>query len=355
MKIIINKSMESQNQTQKLTLQQREIQENSLKIENEERETRDYEKIKINLEGGISQELVTEKHSSLSAELICSICLEIVREPKFCGDCQHIFCKDCISKQQAKSKFCPNRCLYKDQDVNLIFKKLLFKIEFKCIYYKVGCTKIILYEDFDKHINNCVWGTYKCSSPGCLEKSNLRDMKNHVEVCPLKLVLCAFCSKEILKKYYADHFDECSNKEVVCEYCRKKVTNKEYLRHIDTCDEFEIKCDQCLRILKRKELVSHTEIVCLKFQVLHWKNKFDTSEKEKTILSQKLKASQNQMLDKLVNNNNNNNSISNLNSTHNNNISNMFSNIGIGSNSNISNNSLNLINRLFAVNGKLSY
>jgi hypothetical protein len=308
------------------------------------KENKDYQKIKVQCEGGISQELVTESHKSLSAELVCSICLEIVRNPKLCKSCQHMFCNDCINKQLSKSKFCPNRCVYKDQEVNLIFKKILYKIEFKCLYYKSGCNSIILYENFDKHIESCIWGDYKCLSPGCLIIANFRDIKSHVEKCPLKLVYCDFCLKEVCKKNYESHYEECSNKEVTCEYCKLKITNKEYLKHIETCDEYEVGCNECLRIVKRREMNEHTDNLCLKYQVEYWKAKFEKAELEIKDLKVKLKANNSQFLDKFVGGFSHNQ----VGSYSNNQINYMVSNSSSNNvpTSNINSNHLNIINNI---------
>lgn len=267
---------------------------------NKEKPTKEFCKVKLILEGGISQELVTDNHRNICAELICSICLEIVRYPKLCKSCQHMFCTDCLARQLSKSKFCPNRCLFKEQDVNLIFKKILHKIELKCYYWKGGCEDIVLYENFDKHIENCVWGDYKCLSPGCSFIGNLRDIKIHVAECLLKILLCECCKCQITKGDYNVHYTECSNKKVECEYCKQLITNKDFIKHKDICDEFDIKCSSCEQIYKRKDLCNHNEIICLKNQVNFWKSKYEKSESEKMELSQRLKISNSSYMEKFL-------------------------------------------------------
>ena len=306
----IRESNEIKWQAENLIKQQNKSEKTFLKttspksIDDEEfQENKDYIKVPIVIEGGISQELVTENHKSLSTELICSICLELVRQPKLCKQCQHMFCSDCISKQLSKSKFCPNRCVFKQDEVNLIFKKILDKIEFKCLFHKEGCTSIQIYEKFDKHILSCIWGDFKCLSNNCDFKSNLKEIKVHVKNCPLKLVSCVFCSKEVSKKIYSIHYEECSNKEIQCEYCLVIVTNKEYDSHIDRCDEFNIRCDQCNKVFKRKNHESHSREVCLVSQVEYWKLRAETAESENKELKNKLKVSNNHFFDKLGFNN----------------------------------------------------
>ena len=269
-------------------------------ITTKDKPTKDYCKVKLILEGGISQDLVTDSHKNLCAELVCSICLEIVRFPKLCKSCQNMFCTDCLSRQLSKSKFCPNRCLYKEQEVNLIFKKLLHKIELKCYYWKSGCKETILYENFDKHTEACTWGDYKCLSPGCTVIANLRDIKQHIVDCLLKLVICDCCRGQISKAEFDKHYNECSNRQVVCEYCKKLITNKVFLKHNSECEEFIIQCKDCEKTFPRRAFQNHTETVCLKYQVEFWKNKYERSESEKHELNQRLKITNSTYMDKFL-------------------------------------------------------
>lgn len=269
----------------------------------EESNQLEYTKDKIELNGGISQELVTDSHKSFSADLICSICLEVVRNPKLCKSCQNMFCSDCLTKQLAKSKFCPNRCVYKDQEVNLIFKKLLHKIELKCYYHVNGCPDIVLYENFDKHTENCIYGDYRCLSPGCNFKQTLKEIQIHVKQCPLKLIECQYCINKIYKKDFNSHMEECANKQIKCDYCKKHFTNKVYINHKDECDEYEIVCFECNEHYPRKNKSMHTENLCLRNQVYYWKNKYETVEKEKNDLQQKLNISNSNCLEKFLSSN----------------------------------------------------
>lgn len=281
---------------------------NNLKSESSE-----YERIEPNISGGISQELVTDNHRNLCNELICSICLEIVRTPKLCKNCQNLFCNDCLKTQLTKSKFCPNRCLYVEQEVNLIFKKLLFKIEFKCYYHLNGCKETITYEYFNKHIKNCIFGDFKCLSPGCNEIKNLDGIKDHILTCNLRLVECKFCQKNIAKKDISYHIDECSNKLTKCDFCNNSFKNKIYINHKNECDEYILICCNCDDTFKRKDKKLHTETVCLKNQVSFWKNKYNLSLKEINELNQRLQIYNYNCLERLMGSGNstNNNNVNN--------------------------------------------
>lgn len=260
----------------------------------------EYRRVEIKYEGGISQDLVTENHRNLCSELICSICLEIVRNPKLCQNCQNMFCSDCLIKQLSKSKLCPNRCFFKEQEVNLIFKKILHKIELKCMFSSIGCKDIIIYENFNKHIDNCIWGDYKCLSPGCTEIANLDSIKHHVLDCPLKLIGCELCSVQTPKRDYKSHYSQCSVKQMMCEFCKNNYPNLHFKSHVIECDEAELKCKECEKMIKRKSMESHTEVICLRNQVEYWKTKFENEESKNADLSQRLKISTSNCLDKFL-------------------------------------------------------
>ena len=46
-------------------------------------------------------------HQELRDQLLCGICLEILREPKECDNCRKLFCTYCIEKWE---KNCPMQC-----------------------------------------------------------------------------------------------------------------------------------------------------------------------------------------------------------------------------------------------------
>lgn len=290
----------------------------------EARENRDYKRLFLDLEGGISQDLISDNHKIFASELICSICLEVARDPKNCKTCQNLFCKFCISKQIQANKCCPNRCNYIEEDLNLSFKKLLYKIQLKCLFFSQGCDQLIDYENFDKHINTCSQGNYICLSKLCSFEGPLKEILLHVSTCPMKIVVCIYCSKEIYKIEYDTHYLECSKKLKKCPYCKLDVMNKEYSSHSENCLEYDLKCDKCDLIFKRKVKNDHTDITCLTNQVNLWKSMYEKVNSENIELKQKLKNVNENVLERFIegiaiNNNNNTNNTNYTNNTSNNN------------------------------------
>lgn len=104
-----------------------------------------YERITPQITGGISQEQLSENHKTIGNDKICSICLEIVLNPVMCSKCENLFCNDCITKFLKNSNKCPNRCFFIEKEKNRMLKNILDILEFKCFYFKNGCSKIIPY------------------------------------------------------------------------------------------------------------------------------------------------------------------------------------------------------------------
>ena len=93
-----------------------------------------------------------EIYQSLENSVTCSICSDILIEPKMCKNCQNVYCEQCINSWAQKSNTCPNRCQ------NTIFIKgqgiseLLSKLKFICN----KCDGVINYDDMKKHsLINC--------------------------------------------------------------------------------------------------------------------------------------------------------------------------------------------------------
>ena len=164
-------------------------------------------------------------------ELICPICLNILRDPKCCSsnDNSHSFCKICIEKYMEKSKNCPScrqNFEYKNNDK---INKLLYKLNFKCIYNDKGCKEIISYLNYQNHLQNCQYREcfYECQVDKyyysfnnfrkCNYKGNMKTMIDHFDNCEFSYVNCMFCSKIITRIKAKEHYQKECNVEIVIE------------------------------------------------------------------------------------------------------------------------------------------
>ena len=98
--------------------------------------------------------------NSIKEEIVCTICLDIKRDPIMCSKCQNSYCSKCINNWEKKSLDCPFKCESPTYTPARVVKNLICKLNFRC---KNGCKKIIPFEKIQAHYD------YEC------EKINFKD------------------------------------------------------------------------------------------------------------------------------------------------------------------------------------
>ena len=158
---------------------------------------------------------------NINLDLICPICLNILKDPKSCSSNKitHYFCKNCIDTYLSINNKCPickNIFQYKD---NLEIKILLNNLSFKCLFQKEGCNQFLQYSNYITHINNCNYQNinYECQ----VEKLNNAD--KIFEKCKYK----GYYKKVI------EHFKLCALFNVKCLCCKKNILNINLKKHIE--------------------------------------------------------------------------------------------------------------------------
>lgn len=172
--------------------------------------------------------------------------------------------------------------------MNRVLRILLNKLEFKCYYYKNGCESVIILSNFLKHIQCCEYGDFHCNSPSCSFVGIEKEIKAHVEVCLLRLLICNYCNQKIIRAEFPPHLSECENKQVQCSFCSRYFINKTLQSHVEQCDEVEVKCQDCNTLLKKKDVPCHDKIACMSNQIIHWKLKCTELENENLVLNERL-------------------------------------------------------------------
>lgn len=234
-----------------------------------------YERLPFDIiETGISLDLIIPKHKDMSTEVICSICLAVIYDPIMCSKCENIFCRSCINSLLKKSFKCPNKCIFEEKEVGRVLKNLLNKFELQCYFVKNGCSSILLYGEFIKHCNNCDYGDFKCLTDNCDFVGIKKEVIAHVQICPLKLLLCKYCKEKIYQKEFEGHTKACESKLVNCKFCNVQIKNKALEKHMnEDCDLIEIECSKCYSKFIKKNYKNHDNADCLLHQVTLWKNK----------------------------------------------------------------------------------
>jgi hypothetical protein len=108
-----------------------------------------------NFEGGIKIELITNKNEiqDIIDSIICCICLDLVKIPLECSQCEALYCKDCWEGIKVTRKKCAFGCSSEIKTVKRFFKeKVLSKVRLHCEH----CHNTnIDYNIYLKHIQYC--------------------------------------------------------------------------------------------------------------------------------------------------------------------------------------------------------
>jgi len=222
-----------------------------------------YEKIPIVLTEGIDQDLITEEYESLVEELICPICESLVINPVCCSKCEKPFCKYCIDTWLKKKNTCPNRCVYKEAELPRILRNLLNKVKVKCPNHELGCKEIILYENYEKHLNNCEYAQWRCLGENCGYVNTKAKVIDHVNNDCTKLKeKCKWCGLSFDVSEFLYHFNNCDFMNETCIYCGMNINKNNVNTHThDYC------CDKVVKNYEKMVAQLRDEINSLKSQV----------------------------------------------------------------------------------------
>ena len=83
--------------------------------------------------------LETSKGNEMIREYLCQICSYVVKKPLKCGECETLFCSECITKrlivdpEKNVDKDCPNcRSAFKSHKMSRIELQSLHELKFEC-------------------------------------------------------------------------------------------------------------------------------------------------------------------------------------------------------------------------------
>jgi hypothetical protein len=212
------------------------------------------------------REIETDRLCSHFKEMVhditCQICLNVVYpQPVCCGNCQKLFCKNCIDDWKKKRNRCPNDHDYLETQVNPLAKNLIDNFLLTC--RNKGCTTQIKYGNYLKHIESeCDFSNYMCHGCKLFEKKKIIMM--HVNVCELMEEKCGFCSLKFMRKYLPSHIKDCNERIIECEDCDKIFKKNQFITHEKICEEKIITCQYCKMKYKRINEIFHTKDVCFR-------------------------------------------------------------------------------------------
>ncbi len=210
----------------------------------------------------IDSNFVTPEFNTFIEVIECKICTGIVVNPICCKVCDNLFCKNCIKDWLERRKNeCPFRCKFEEFQIRPTTKNMIHKIKLFCCNKEKGCSEIIDYENYIKHLNNCEFNLYECI--GCNMNSKKDEMKIHVLKCDKLFKNCEFCFEKFSINEIQSHFESCQMFELPCKYCSIKIKRYNFDKHLKTeCKECQVFCEYCESSFKRKYEQEHTKRIC---------------------------------------------------------------------------------------------
>ena len=132
----------------------------------------------------------------------CSICYNVLKEPRTCRNNDHVFCLDCITEHlKANSQTCPEcnehlsvETLRRARVVN----NYLSKLKINCDYASRGCPEYVCVEDLKTHVEHCGFAPVLCSNEECAMEINKQEKVHHeTAVCEYRnrRVKCHDCGQ----------------------------------------------------------------------------------------------------------------------------------------------------------------
>ena len=117
---------------------------------------------------------------AVDAHFHCSICYNVLKEPRMCRNNEHIFCRGCITEHlTVNSHTCPecNEALTVEtlRQAPRLVSNYLSELRINCTYSSRGCQKYTRLEELDSHVENCGFAPAKCSNDECGMEINKRE------------------------------------------------------------------------------------------------------------------------------------------------------------------------------------
>ena len=130
----------------------------------------------------------------------CSICYNVLKEPRMCRNNEHLFCLDCITEHlRVNSQTCPECNEHLSVDTlrrARLANNYLSKLKINCDHASRGCPQFTCLEELKTHVATCGYAPVLCSNAECGMEINKQDKVRHeTEVCEYRRVKCHDCGQ----------------------------------------------------------------------------------------------------------------------------------------------------------------
>ena len=146
----------------------------------------------------------------------CSICYNVLKDPRMCRNNDHAFCLDCITEHlKVNTQTCPecsdHLTVHTLRRARLL-NNYLSKLKINCDHADRGCPVFIWVENLESHVESCGFSPVMCSNENCGMEINKQDKHHHEnEVCEYRKMKCQDVwqncgktkedSKEVLERF----------------------------------------------------------------------------------------------------------------------------------------------------------
>ena len=150
----------------------------------------------------------------------CSICYNVLKEPRMCKNNEHMFCLTCVTRHlNLNSETCPqcNEHLSVStlRQVPRVVNNYLSELKIKCDFASRGCPEFIRLEALRSHVVNCGYTPVLCSNEECGMEINRHDKVRHeCEICEYRKVKCHECGQIQERLTDLMQMNETTNKKV---------------------------------------------------------------------------------------------------------------------------------------------
>jgi hypothetical protein len=161
----------------------------------------------------------------------CNICLNIVKNPKACLQCDGLTCSQCIETILKTKNTYPNcRSVYDERKLSRHEKSILNSIQIICP--NKPCPIITKYEFIKEHLLACDYRNLLAICQGCFKEIETTpqevEIKAHVGECKELTVKCECCEMTILNSLLNEHLIICENQiNDNHSACKRLIVEKE--------------------------------------------------------------------------------------------------------------------------------
>ena len=125
----------------------------------------------------------------------CSICYNVLKDPRMCRNNDHAFCLDCITEHlKVNTQTCPecndHLTVHTLRRARLL-NNYLSKLKINCDHADRGCPEFICVENLESHVESCGFSPVTCSNENCGMEINKQDKDHHEnKVCEYRKMKC---------------------------------------------------------------------------------------------------------------------------------------------------------------------